>query len=224
MKAKLTAKELYYSERCENYKNLTPGQQASFRGLVTWLAHNTSPDTEDAKYIGYITELTDIPRQDCKASLAQAIENSVKQIMVPVYKLLMVKDGGVASSSKRIHTPAEAAQLAMTYLTGLDREHLVVILLDSKNMIIGINTVCIGTLNTAYVSMREVFKPAIVANAAAIFVAHNHPSGDPTPSSEDVHITKQISEAGKLLDIPLLDHIVCGETNWVSLKERGLGF
>lgn len=227
MKAKLTAKDLYYSERCEKYRELTPGQQSAFRGLVTWLAHNTAPDAEDAQYIGYICEMIGTPPVQCTGgtSLASAIGAGVKQLMAPVYKLLMVKDSVVASTCPRkIKSPADVAELAMAYSKGLDREHLIVIMLDTKNSVIGINTVTVGSLNAATVCMRELFKPAIIANSASIIVSHNHPSGDPTPSPEDVSVTRMIVEAGKLLAIDVLDHIVCGEDRWVSLKERGLGF
>ena len=89
----------------------------------------------------------------------------------------------------------------------------------------GIHTVSIGSLNKSIVSIREVFKAAVMANAAAIILCHNHPSGDPTPSPEDVSITRKIREAGTLLDIELLDHVVMGAGNtWTSLRERGLGF
>jgi len=147
-----------------------------------------------------------------------------KPVMVPIYKLLMVKDSAAASPARRIKSPVDAAALAMTYMQDLDREHLIVILLNAKSDIIGINTVAIGGLNTTYVPMREVLKPALLANASAIIVAHNHPSGDPTPSPEDVSITRRIVDAGNLLGIDVLDHVVCGEGRWVSLRERGLGF
>ena len=86
------------------------------------------------------------------------------------------------------------------------------------------HTVYIGSLNSASVRVGELFREAIRVNSAAVIVAHNHPSGDPTPSPEDVHVTRQIVEAGKLLDIDVLDHLVIGQQRWVSLKERGLGF
>ncbi len=107
----------------------------------------------------------------------------------------------------------------------LEQEHLRTILLNTKNHVTKIHTVHIGSLNTALVRVGELFREAIRQNAAALIVAHNHPSGDPTPSSEDVNVTRQIVDAGKLLDIDVLDHLVIGNgSRWVSLKERGLGF
>jgi DNA repair protein RadC len=106
----------------------------------------------------------------------------------------------------------------------LDREHLVVLMLDAKNHIIGINTVAIGSGNAAHVDVKDIFKPAIIVNALNIIIAHNHPSGDPTPSPEDVRLTEMVVKAGQLLGITVLDHIVVGHKRFVSLKERGVGF
>ncbi len=101
-----------------------------------------------------------------------------------------------------------------------DREHFVVICLNAKNRVICINTVSIGTLTSSAVCGREVFKPAILANSANIILVHNHPSGEPEPSEDDKKVTKQIAEAGKILGIPVLDHVILGNTSWVSLKDR----
>ena len=109
------------------------------------------------------------------------------------------------------------------YLKETDREHFVVVLLDTKSAVIGITTVSIGILDSALVHPREVYKPAILSNAAAIILAHNHPSGDPTPSAEDRRITQRIHEAGQVLGIEVLDHLIIGDrTRFVSLKERGM--
>jgi DNA repair protein RadC len=106
----------------------------------------------------------------------------------------------------------------------LEQEHLRVILLDTRNRIITIDTVYKGSLNSSMVRVGELFRRAIRRNAAAIIVAHNHPSGDPTPSPEDVAVTRQVVQAGQMLDIEVLDHIIIGRGRFVSLKERGLGF
>ncbi len=123
-----------------------------------------------------------------------------------------------------VKSPADAANLLMMEMGLLEQEHLRAVILDSKNHVIKIHTVYIGSLNTAVVRVGELFREAIRLNAAAVIVAHNHPSGDPTPSPEDVHVTRQIVEAGKLLSIDVLDHLVICQARWVSLKERGLGF
>ena len=124
----------------------------------------------------------------------------------------------------RITSPADAANLLMPEMMLLEQEHLRLILLDTRNHVVGIPTIYQGSLNTSVIRVGELFRAAIKENAAALIVAHNHPSGDPAPSPEDVHVTRQIVEAGKLLDIELLDHIVIGHQRYVSLKERGLGF
>ena len=98
------------------------------------------------------------------------------------------------------------------------------ILLNTRNKVLAVHTVYIGSLNTSMIRVGELFREAIRRSAAAIIVAHNHPSGDPSPSPEDVAVTKQVVEAGKLMDIDVLDHIVIGQGRWTSLKEKELGF
>ncbi len=124
----------------------------------------------------------------------------------------------------QVKSPADAANLLLGEMALLEQEHLRTVLLDTKNHVLKVHTVYIGSLNTAVVRVGELFREAIRLNSAAVIVAHNHPSGDPTPSPEDVSVTRQIVQAGKLLDIDVLDHLVIGQSRWVSLKERGLGF
>jgi DNA repair protein RadC len=124
----------------------------------------------------------------------------------------------------RITSPADAANLLMSEMMFLEQEHLRVILLDTRNRVLGTPNIYVGSLNTSVVRIGELFRAAIKANAAAVIVAHNHPSGDPSPSPEDVNVTRQLVAAGKLLDVDVLDHVVIGHQRYVSLKERGLGF
>ena len=124
----------------------------------------------------------------------------------------------------QIRTPADAANLLMPEMGMLEQEHLRILLLDTKNHVLGTPTIYVGSLNTSLIRVGELFREAIRANCAAILVAHNHPSQDPTPSPEDVAVTRQIVEAGKLVDVEVLDHLVISRTRWVSLRERGLGF
>jgi DNA repair protein RadC len=109
-------------------------------------------------------------------------------------------------------------------MSALPQEHLRVVVLDTRNRLISIEKIYVGSLNSSMVRVGELFRPAIQRNAASIIVVHNHPSGDPTPSPEDVTLTKAIVQAGKLLDIEVLDHLIIGQGRFVSLKERGLGF
>jgi DNA repair protein RadC len=124
----------------------------------------------------------------------------------------------------QIRSPADAANLVMTEMALLEQEQLRVILLDTKNRVLATPTIYKGSLNTSLIRVGELFRDAIRANCASLIVLHNHPSGDPTPSPEDVAVTRQIVEAGKLLDVEVLDHLVIGRHRFVSLKERGLGF
>lgn len=123
-----------------------------------------------------------------------------------------------------IHSPADAAALVMYEMSALEQEHLRVMLLDTRNQVIDIVELYQGSLNISMIRVGEVFKPAVRRNIASIIVVHNHPSGDPTPSPDDMAVTRAIVEAGKLLDIEVLDHLVIGQGKYVSLKERGLGF
>lgn len=141
---------------------------------------------------------------------------------IPVYKVLLVKDGNTPSDVKAINSPADVVDTLGNYLEGADREHCVIALLDRKGKIIGINTVSVGDLSSSIVHPREVFKPAIILGAASIILCHNHPSGDPAPSREDIEITRRLVEAGQLLQIEILDHVILGDNCYCSLKEKGL--
>ena len=124
-----------------------------------------------------------------------------------------------------IRSPADAANLVMHDMALLEKEELRVILLDTKNHVLGVTTVYVGTVNSSIIRVAEVFQEAVRVVAPSIIVAHNHPSGDSSPSPEDVRVTERIVQAGKLIDIDVLDHIVVGKGGqFTSLKERGLGF
>jgi DNA repair protein RadC len=112
----------------------------------------------------------------------------------------------------------------MYEMSALEQEELRVISLNTRNRVLRIDTIYRGSVNASQVRVGELFKSAIRSAATAIIVAHNHPSGDPTPSPDDVDVTRVIVEAGKLLDIEVLDHLIIGTGRYVSLKERGLGF
>jgi len=141
-------------------------------------------------------------------------------LMPPIFRVQLVREPGVQRET--LDGPLDAAQLLCRYLENEDREHFVTLMLDVKNKVIGIHTVSIGTLNCSLVSAREVFKAAILANAASIIIAHNHPSGDTTPSPEDFQVTETLKKAGKLLDIEVLDHVIVGEDGgFTSLRRDG---
>lgn len=123
-----------------------------------------------------------------------------------------------------INSPADAAALVQYEMSALEQEHLRVVLLDTRNHVLELVEVYRGSVNSSQVRVGEVFKAAIRRGAPAVIVVHNHPSGDPTPSPDDVAVTRAFVQAGKLLDVEVLDHLVIGQGRYVSLKERGLGF
>jgi DNA repair protein RadC len=109
-------------------------------------------------------------------------------------------------------------------MSALPQENLWIIILDTRNRLISTEKIYKGSLNSSMVRIGELFKPAIQRSAASIIIVHNHPSGDPTPSPEDITLTRAILQSGKLLDIEVLDHLVIGQGRFVSMKDRGLGF
>ncbi len=120
-----------------------------------------------------------------------------------------------------VNSPEDIVHLVMEEMRNLDREHFRVVTLTTKNHILGISSISVGSLNSSLVHPRECFKEAIRRNANAIILLHNHPSGDPTPSREDIEVTKRLVEGGHLLGIEVLDHIIIGDKRYISLKERG---
>lgn len=151
-----------------------------------------------------------------------ALKND-KPKYVPIFRVELVREKRLEVDTKIISSPADVAEIASDYLETADREHFIVLMLNTKNRVIGINTVSIGSLNASIVHPRECFKAAIIHNAHSIILVHNHPSGDPTPSREDIDITRRLAEAGKILGIEVLDHVIIGDGSgrYASLKEQG---
>lgn len=123
-----------------------------------------------------------------------------------------------------VRSPADVANLLMMEMGFLEQESLRIVLLNTKNHVLGIPEIYKGSVNQSQVRISELFREPIRRNCLSIILVHNHPSGDPTPSTDDVRLTEQAVQAGKLLDIEVLDHLVIGHQRYVSLKERGLGF
>lgn len=123
-----------------------------------------------------------------------------------------------------IRTPSEAFQVVRGELDFLDREHFMVINLNTRNQVIAIDTVSVGSLNSSVVHPREVFKLPIKRSAASLILTHNHPSGDVTPSKEDLDVTRRLVDAGRILGMEVLDHLIVGQNNFLSMKEKGYIF
>ncbi|MFM1651454.1 RadC family protein [Brevibacillus sp. B_LB10_24] len=139
-----------------------------------------------------------------------------------IISLRMVKEGSLSYQTNRIRCPQDAFELAQAFIGDEDREHCILLCLDTKNKVTTIQTIAIGSLNAAIVHPREVFKAAILSNSASIIIAHNHPSGDTTASDEDMEIGKRIKIVGELIGIELLDFVIVSTTQHSSMKEKGI--
>ncbi len=150
----------------------------------------------------------------------QSVRPTVPQF-IPRYRVTLVSEGSHTAPYGVLRDSAAAAGALRPFFAGLDREQFLICCLDAKNASIGVNIVSIGSLTLSIVHVREVFKSAILLNAAAIIAAHNHPSGDPTPSTEDRTLTTRLREAGELLGIRLLDHLILGDDRLYSFADQG---
>jgi DNA repair protein RadC len=150
--------------------------------------------------------------------------NPTRPYSIPGFRIALVREPGLTLADRpQLRAPAEAAPLLAQYFGETDREVFAVALLTVRHRVLGLHTVSVGCLTSSLVHPREVFKPAILAGAAALLLAHNHPSGDPEPSAEDIALTRRLVSAGQLLGIEVLDHLILGESGrFVSLRERGL--
>jgi len=144
------------------------------------------------------------------AQLKACFELGKREELEPEFKNYDIKD------------PESVVKAIRASIRDKAKEHFKLILLNPRNKIIGISTISIGTLNASLVHPREVFKDAIVHSAASVVLAHNHPSGDPEPSEDDIKITNKLVESGRILGIEVIDHIIIGKNNFCSFKERGL--
>jgi DNA repair protein RadC len=143
---------------------------------------------------------------------------------LPIYRVQLIRDTAIRAPRAQLRQSHDVADLLWQFLNDVDREHFVVILVDRKNRLIGIHTVSVGSLTASVVHPREVFKVAILSNAAAILCGHNHPSGDPQPSREDCSLTRRLVQAGQVLGIEVLDHVIIGDgaADYYSFADQGL--
>ena len=147
------------------------------------------------------------------------MSNAAKRINIVSIK--MVKESSFLYQIRQILSPSDAYEMIKEQLEELDREQFIIACLNTKNEPTNISVVTVGTLNKAIVHPREVFKTAILSNAASIMAFHNHPSGNAEPSQQDLQLTTRLYEAGELLGIKLLDHLIIGDGSFTSLKEKG---
>ena len=140
---------------------------------------------------------------------------------IPRFRISLVRETRGTYTEHKLSSSADADRLLRPMLQDLDREHFIVIGLDAKNAVIGMNTVSIGSLNMAIVHPREVCKPLILMNAAGFICAHNHPSGDATPSLEDRQLTTRLKQAADIIGIRMLDHVIIGESGYYSFADNG---
>ena len=142
---------------------------------------------------------------------------------IQILSLKLVREGSILYQTRRISSPKDAVGIGQQFLEDADREQVIVCCLDTKNQPLSISVVSMGILNSSLIHPREIFKTAILTNAASLILYHNHPSGETEPSTEDINITMRIKEAGDLIGIELIDHIIIGsEGRYLSLKEEGL--
>lgn len=144
---------------------------------------------------------------------------SAKRVNIVSVKL--VKESSMLYKERNIRSPQDSYALLKELLENKDREHFIVVALNTKNEPVTINVCHIGSLNASIVHPREIMKIAILSNAASILVAHNHPSGNTSPSQEDISVTERLKQAGDLMGIELLDHLIVGDGTFLSLKEKG---
>lgn len=141
---------------------------------------------------------------------------------IDIVSVKLVKEGKYQyAGNSTVNSPDSSVKILQQFIGDRDREYMAAILLDTKLQANAITVISIGSLNSAIIHPREVFKAAILHNAASIIIAHNHPSGNTTPSSEDIAITDRLSEASKIMGIELLDHIIVTESKYYSFREEG---
>jgi len=173
--------------------------------------------------LSFVEELV-FPEVSQREAHTQVREAPTPTEFVPVFGVKLVRADYVSLRERtKIRSPRDIRNLMVQILESSDREMMIAAFLDTKNGVIGLHIVSVGDLSSTLVHPREVFKAAILANAASLILGHNHPSGDPAPSPEDIAVTRRISEAGELLGIELLDHVIIGDVGrFSSLKEKGL--
>jgi DNA repair protein RadC len=190
-------------------------------GLITTVLGGNIPDeTINILIRKTIRELSQMTGEEFAALPGIGKSKAIR--LTAVFELSRRLSTQISAEKPIVKTPDDAAALVMDEMRHLDREHFRVLLLNTKNSVIEIDKVSVGTLNESLIHPREVFRNAIKKGAKSIILVHNHPSGDPTPSTNDIEITKKLFEAGKIISIEVLDHIIIGDGRFVSLKAKGV--
>ena len=148
-------------------------------------------------------------------------EEKIPAKRVDVVSVKLIRERSILYKNRTVGNPQDAYELAKEMLEDEDREKLLACFLDTKNQPVALHVVSIGSLNSSIIHPREIFKAAVLSNAASIILYHNHPSGNPTPSLEDYSATERLQECGKLIGIDLLDHIIIGNEVYYSMREKG---
>jgi len=145
-----------------------------------------------------------------------------RRLVAPVVTLLSEAPLATYTDRTLVSRPEEAYELVAPLLHGMDRELALVVSLDTKHRVVAVDTVSVGTVDHTFLAPREIFRTALARGASAIFVAHNHPSGDPTPSEDDRAVTRRLDAAGQLLGVAVLDHLVVGDAGFSSIAREGI--
>jgi DNA repair protein RadC len=226
----LALKELPEDERPrEKLKLRGPGALSNAELLAIILNTGTKGESVMALAQRIVAEsgggLRGLMRRDLDSLLAVHGLGPAKAIKLMATIELGKRIAALAPEERRqVRTPEDLALLFLPHMTALQHEELRVAVLDTKHQVERLVTVYQGSVNAAQVRVAEVFRDAIRANCPAIAIAHNHPSGDPTPSAADIALTTELASAARLLDIDLIDHLIVGDGRWVSLRRLGLGF
>ena len=210
---------------CENVIAVQVRKETDYTSLLHDLDKSTPPEIHEAPEV-YQQLLIDITDHKPKGRLAR--RRSVDRTMAKIRSLHEELNQALythPTERPQIQSPQAAVDILSYFLTGLDHEEFWILDLDTRNRVSHCVKLYVGTANMSHVRVSEVFRQAIIDNNPSIILGHNHPSGDPSPSPEDINVTRGIVQAGQLLDIDVLDHIIIGEPGkFVSLKERKLGF
>jgi len=226
-KRRLTIKDLPPNERPrERVMNRGAAALSDAELLAILLRTGTAEETAvelAGRILVEIGGLTELPRSSLEDLTAIKGLGPAKAItLLAAAELAARLSSRLRQEAAVVSTPAEAAELVMEEMRHYQREHFRILLLDTKNKVLGLEEISIGSLNTSLVHPREVFRPAIRKACASVILLHNHPSGDPEPSREDLEVTRRLCEGGRLLGIEVLDHLVIGDGRFVSFRERGL--